>query len=183
MKQRKWTVPLIKTSFALAVGLSAVNAGAHDYTYVEGGLLQRHDRQQDDVGGRIAGSVSVLPQLALIGELSSADDFDQFSAGAVFHQPINPTIDWVVGGTVEHADNGRVDDTGLGARSGLRIRMDEDRLELLPEVRLTRLFGETDVSGRAGAAYEIAPKLDVIGAAQLGDEDRLEAGLRYRFAR
>lgn len=183
MKKNTWTGPFIKTSVAAALCLGVAVAQAHDYTYVEGGLLQRHDRQQDDLGARIAGSVTLIPQLALIGEVSSADDYDQFSAGAVFHQPINSTIDWVVGGTVEHVDTGRVDDTGLGARGGLRIWLDEDRLELLPEVRVTRLFGRTDVSGRAGAAYEIAPKLDVIGAGQLGDEDRLEAGLRYRFAR
>lgn len=166
-----------------AVALVALPAAAmaDDYTYVEGGFLNRDNGRADDSGLRIAGSGSVTPDLALIGEYADTDDFEQFSTGAIFHAPIQRELDWFAGATIEFADAGPVDDTGFGLRGGLRWHFAR-AFELSPEIRHVELFDSGDTSLRVAGLFRVAPQLDVQAALQGGDDDRFEAGMRYTFA-
>jgi hypothetical protein len=153
---------------------------AHDYTYLEGGFLNRDNGRADDSGLRIAGSADVAPQVALIGEYADTGDFEQFSAGAIFHAPIQRDLDWFAGATIEFADAGPVDDTGFGLRGGVRWRFAK-AFELSPEIRHVELFDSGDTSLRLAGLFRVAPQLDVQAALQGGDDDRFEAGVRYSF--
>jgi len=168
--------------FALAILSVAPAVWAYDYSYLEGGYVSIDRRRNDDSGLRLAGSVSVTPRVALIGEfVDVGEDYSQLSAGALFHTPINPQWDLALGATFEQVDVGSEDDTGFGLRGGARWRQPGGRLQLEPEVRLVDVFNDTASSARLGAQFELAPQLDLAGALQGGDDDRLELGVRYRF--
>ena len=156
-------------------------ASAADYTYVEGGFIDRHDYGQSGAGGRVAGSVDlpILP-LAIIAEYDGTDGLHQFDVGGLFHVPIIPTLNLFGGATLEHGDRGGDTSTGVGARAGVRWQT-TGALELSPELRYTHLFGSNETSIRLNALYNIAPHLDLQGAIQGGDEQRYEVGLRYNF--
>lgn len=165
-----------------AAALIAVPAAAFadDYTYIEGGFLNRDNGRTDDSGFRIAGSGSVAPAIALIGEYADTGDYEQFSAGAIYHAPIQRDLDWFAGATIEFADAGPVDDTGFGLRGGLRWHFAR-AFELSPEIRHVDVFDNGDTSLRLAGLFEIAPQLHLQAALQAGDDDRFEAGLRYTF--
>ena len=157
-------------------------ASAADYTYVEGGFIERHDYGEAGPGGRVAGSfdLPILP-LAIIAEYTGTDNLDQFDVGAIFHVPIIPTLNLFGGATLEHGDRHDGDtSTGIGARAGVRWQT-TGNLELAPELRYTHLFGSNETSVRLNALYNIAPHLDLQGAIQGGDEQRYEIGMRYNF--
>lgn len=156
-------------------------AAASDYTYIEGGFIDRHDYGRDGAGGRIAGSFDLpaLP-LAIIAEYDGTSHLDQEDVGALFHVPIVPTLGFYGGATLEHADQEGYTSTGIGARAGLRWRT-LPVLELDPEVRWTHLYHDDQASVRLNALFNIAPHVDLQGALQGGDERRFEIGARYVF--
>lgn len=170
-----------------ALGLIPLAAQAADYTYVEGGFIDRHDYGETGAGGRVAGSIDLraIP-LAVIAEFDGTDGLDQFDAGAVFHAPINRELDFFAGATLEHVDRsgkGYSDnDTGVGGRIGLRWQANR-QVELAPEVRVVHLLHEDQASVRLNALFSLVPHLDLQGAVQGGDEQRYEVGLRYDFGR
>lgn len=181
---RKFRSARVLTALAAATlspTLLPAVASASDYTYLEGGFIDRHDYGRDGGGGRIAGSldIPVLP-LAIIGEYTGTDRLEQEDVGAVFHVPIVPTLSFFGGATLEHADRDGDTDTGLGARAGVRWKT-IPRLELAPELRFVHLFHTDQTSVRGVALYNIAPHFDLQGAIQGGDDRRFEAGLRYVF--
>jgi hypothetical protein len=156
-------------------------AGAADYTYLEGGFIDRHDYGTDGGGVRVAGSFGVpLTPLAVFGEYGGTDDLDQFDVGALFHAPLLPVLDLFGGVSLEHADVHDRSDTGIGARAGVRWRV-LPQLELAPELRYVDLYHDGQTSVRLNALYRIAPRLDLQGALQAGDDRRFEAGLRFNF--
>ena len=156
-------------------------ASAADYTYIEGGFIDRHDYGQSGAGGRVAGSVDLpLLPLAIIAEYDGTDGLHQVDAGAIFHVPIVPTVNLFGGATIEHGDRSGDTSTGVGARAGVRWRT-LPNLELSPELRYVHLYGDNQTSIRLNALYTIAPHLDLQGAIQGGDEQRYEVGLRYNF--
>jgi hypothetical protein len=156
-------------------------AAAHNYTYVEGGFIDRDTGLDRDAGFRIAGSANVASPIALFGEYADTGDFSQLSAGALFHTPLNSVLDLVAGGSIEHADTGSRDDTGFGIRGGVRWQLIAARLELNPEIRHVDVLDDSGTSVRLAALYRVARRLDVQGAVQGGDDDRFELGLRYNF--
>lgn len=163
----------------MAAGLSLPVAAA-DYRYLDGGVV---DRDGSDMGLRMAGSGELTPPLAAFGEIVDAGQYEQLSAGLMFHTPFGPGVDFNAGASLEAVDTGRNDDTGLGARAGLRWLVPESRgLELSPEVRHVMVFNDVITSVRAGALFPIAPRFHMLGALQAGDDDRIELGLRYSFA-
>lgn len=165
------------TAALLLLPLSAV---AHNYTYVEGGFLNRDYGNNDDSGFRIAGSGSIANNFALIGEYSDVGDLDQLSAGGLFHTALTNDVDLNLGATFEHVDAGPVDDSGYGLRAGLRWGL-MPRLEMSPEIRYTDVFGSKDTSARLSGLFAFTPQLDLQAALQGGDDDRVEVGLRYNF--
>lgn len=175
---------LITPSLAVVAAASCwpLSAAAFDYTYLEGGFVDVDNDFLDDSGFRFAGSGEIAPSVALIGEYADTGDFEQLSAGAVYHQAIERNVDLFFGGTVELVDLPHDDDTGFGLRAGLRWRPNPRQpLELTPEVRHLDVFDESFTSLRLGALYRLAPALDLQGALQAGDDDRFELGLRYNF--
>ncbi len=170
-------------SFALAAGTLLalpLTANAHNYTYVEGGYVSLDNDAADDSGFRIAGSGAIAPSIALIGEYADTGDFEQLSAGAIYHAPIDRSLDWFAGATIEMVDVPGDDDTGFGLRGGLRWSFAK-AFELIPEIRYVDVFDEGFTSLRLGGLFRIAPRLDLQAALQAGDDDRFEAGLRYNF--
>jgi hypothetical protein len=166
-----------------ALSLLPAVAAASDYTYIEGGFIDRHDYGHDGAGGRIAGSFDLpLLPLAIIAEYDGTSHLDQEDIGAVFHVPVLPTLGVFGGATLEHAD--REGDTntgvGVGARAGVRWRT-IPALELDPELRWVHLFHTDETSVRLNALYNLAPHFDLQGAVQAGDDRRFEVGLRYVF--
>lgn len=162
-----------------ALSLLPTVASAFDYSYLEGGYLHRDNDQVDESGFRLAGSVNVLPNVAVIAGYGDTGNYDRINAGALFHTPLNSTLDLVAGATLEHANSHHDDDTGIGLRGGVRWQLLPD-LELNPELRYVDVFGGM-TSARVGALYRINPALFVQGAVQAGDEDQVEVGLRYAF--
>ncbi|MGH8540834.1 MAG: hypothetical protein ACRETW_10065 [Stenotrophobium sp.] len=162
-----------------ALALLPSIASAFDYNYFEGGYLYRNNDQVDASGFRLAGSVDVVPHVAVFAEYGDTGHYNQIGAGALFHTPINSTLDLNLGASVEHADSNHDSDTGIGLRGGVRWKI-LSQLEIDPELRFIDLYrGMT--SARLGALYRINPAIDIQGAAQVGDEDRVEASLRYNF--
>lgn len=158
-----------------------LTASAFDYTYVEGGFFTHDDEHDDDSGFRIAGSAGLLKSAALFGEFQdTGDDFNQLSVGGLFHASLLPMLDLTLGGSVERVDAGRREDTGFGLRGGVRWTV-LPLLELDPEVRFVDVFDDGETSVRLGALFRVLPHLDVQGAAQAGDDDRLEIGARFSF--
>ena len=173
---------LTRISFAtLAASLLLPGlAAAHDYTYVDGGVLDRDGA--DDLGIRMAGSAGLTPPLAVFGELVDTGPFSQFSAGLMLHTSISPAVDFTAGGSMEAVDTGRRDDVGLGARFGMRWFVPETRgLELNPELRHVRVFDTSITSVRFNGLLPMTPNLHLQGALQAGDDDRIEFGMRYSF--
>ena len=164
-----------------AMSVLPATAFAFDYNFLEGGFIYRDDYHQDSVGGRIAGSINVLPPLAIIGEFTGNDNLDQFDVGAIFHAPIDRRLDLFGGATLEHGDIHDFSSTGIGARFGVRWQA-ASGIELAPEFRYVHLFHEDQASFRLNGLFHLAPHLDAQGAFQVGDDDRFELGLRYSFS-
>ncbi|TJY64961.1 hypothetical protein E4T66_01675 [Sinimarinibacterium sp. CAU 1509] len=180
MKKIFPTLSLI--SAGLAAMVFAPLAAAHSYSYVEGGYVSRDTHGVNDDGIRLGVSGSVARNVALIGEYATTGDYDQLSAGAIYHQPIDRALDVFGGATLEQADNGHDDDTGFGLRAGLRWSFAQ-HFELSPEIRHTNLFDNSDTSLRLTGLFNFAPNWNAQAALQSGDDDRFEAGLRYNFGR
>lgn len=170
------------SAIAVLLALPGLASAASNYNYVEGGFIHRDDYGRSGAGGRIAGSVDLDVPIAPFAEFSSTDDLDQISAGAVFHAPIRRDLDWFGGGSLEHVDNNRRNDTGFGLRGGIHWQTTQN-LELAPELRYVDVYDDGQVSARINAAYTIAPHFALVAAAQGGDDDRFEAGVRYRFGK
>lgn len=68
---------------------------------------------------------------------------------------------------------------GVGLRGGVRWKMFRD-FEIDPELRWVNAY-EDVTSFRVNALYLVGPHFHVEGAVQLGDDERLELGLRYEF--
>ena len=164
-----------------ALSIVPMTASAFDYNYVEGGYMHRNNRFSDDGGFRIAGSFGFLPQLAAIAEYGSTNAFDQITAGVLFHTPINEVLDFNAGATLENYNGHGHNDTGFGLRGGVRWNIVPGQWELNPEIRYVRVHGYDQTSGRVGAQYHVNRNFDVSAALQGGDEDRVEAGVRYNF--
>ena len=162
----------------MAVGL-ALPAAAADYRYLDGGVV---DRDGSDTGVRMAGSGELTAPLAAFGEVVDAGQYEQLSAGLMFHTPFATGLDFNAGATLEAVDTGGQDDTGYGARAGLRWQVPQSNgLELNPEVRHVVVFNDVITSFRAGALFPVAPRFNLLGALQAGDDDRVELGMRYSF--
>ncbi|PPE72148.1 hypothetical protein C3942_19825 [Solimonas fluminis] len=176
---------LTRTRLLIAAGALAAMPGlaaAHNYTYLEGGFLNRDYGPDDESGFRIAGSGDIHRNVALIGEYADTGDLEQISAGALFHTPLNNILDFTAGATYEHIEFGPADDNGFGLRTGLRWQNADGRLELAPEIRYVDFGDDDDTSLRVSGLYGLTPQLDLVAAVQgAGDDDRLEAGLRYNF--
>lgn len=176
---------LTRTRLLIAAGALAALPGlasAHNYTYLEGGYLNRDFGADDESGFRIAGSGAIAPHFALIGEYADTGDLEQISAGGLFHTALNNTVDFTLGATYEHIEFGPGDDNGFGLRTGLRWQNADGRLELAPEIRYIDFGDDDDTSLRVAGLYGLTNELDVVAAVQAaGDDDRLEAGLRYNF--
>lgn len=163
-------------ALALLPGL----ASAADYNNIEGGFIQRDNYGRSDAGFRIGGSLGVAPSVAAYTEFTNNDELNQFSAGAIFHAPINQELDWFAGGGLEYVDVGPADDLGFGLRGGLRYTP-TSIIELSPEIRYYDAGGDGQASLRLSGAYTVAPHLALVAAVQGGDDNRFEAGVRYRF--
>src|ERR1700741_1553113 len=99
--KKKFELRRVRAAAALAaLSLLPAVAAASDYTYIEGGFIDRHDYGRDGAGGRVAGSFA-LPMLprAIIAEYDGTSHLDQEDVGAVFHVPIVPTLGFYGGAT------------------------------------------------------------------------------------
>lgn len=165
----------------VVLAVPAAAMAGHRYTFLEGGYLNRDEGKIDDSGLRLAGSGAVTHSVALIGEYADTGDFEQLSAGGIFHAPITRDLDWTAGATLEFADTGLNDDTGWGLRGGLRWRFAQ-AFELNPEIRYLDVFDDAGVSLRLAGLFSFTPDFAIQAALQGGDDDRFEAGVRYSFA-
>lgn len=173
--------PLKIGAAAAALMLVPALVQAHNYNYVEGGWVHR-DQRGDEDGIRLLGSFDVARPVAIFAEYATVEDFDQLSAGALFHTPINNDFDLVLGASIEdvnYSDGGG--DTGFGLRGGVRWVIPQTRLELNPELRYVDIDPEELVSVRVNALYQLNNAFDIQGAVQGGDDDRFELGVRYNF--
>lgn len=173
----------LRMTLAAAAALSFLPmvASAFDYNYVEGGYLHRNNDVANDGGFRIAGSFDVAPQIAAFGEYGSTNTYDQITAGGLFHTPINNALDFNAGASLEHFSGGGSTSTGFGLRTGVRWNIVPGQWELNPELRYMHVDGNNFTSARLGASYHINRQFDIQAAFQGGDEDRVEAGVRYNF--
>ena len=165
---------------AAALSFLPLAASAFDYNYVEGGYLHRDNDFSDEGGFRLNGSFDIAPNVNVFGEYGNTN-YDQYTAGAQYHTPINNALDFTAGASVEHFTGGGDRSTGFGLRSGVRWNIVPGQWELNPELRYIRIEGENIASARVGAQYHINKQFGVTAALQGGDEDRVEAGLRYNF--
>lgn len=172
--------PRLRSLLTAGLLLPAV-AMAHNYTFIEGGYLDRDDGFRDDSGLRIAGSGDIAPTFNLFGEYADTGDVEQLSFGGQFHTPLNPVADFFAGASLENVDVGPTDDTGFGLRSGLRVWVLDQRAELIPEVRYVDVFDDGLTAFRLGGLLRLTGALDAQAAIQGGDDDRFEAGLRYNL--
>lgn len=157
-------------------------ASAHSYNFVEGNAVNRDVGPEDDGGFRLSGSTDVSHPVALTGEYTTTGDFDQLSVGGLFHTPLNNVLDLNLGASLESVDDGRRDDLGAGLRGGVRWQVVPARFEVSPELRSIAIFSDVDTSLRVTGLYFIDRHLDVLGVVQGGDDDRIEAGIRYNFS-
>lgn len=164
-----------------AISIVPMTASAFDYNYVEGGYMHRDNTFSDQSGFRVGGSFDVAPQVAAFGEYGSTSDVDQISAGALFHTPINEVLDFNAGASLEHLSGHGHNATGFGMRGGVRWNIVPGQWELNPEVRYVHVDNRNLTSARVGALYHINRALDFSAALQGGDDDRVEAGVRYNF--
>lgn len=184
MSSRSKICAALALASSAAAMLAAPAASAFDYSYVEGGYVDIDGAGADDSGFRLAGSLGIAPHVALLGEYADVGDLSQISAGAIFHDAINTSIDWFVGGTFERIDINAgpndFDDTGFGLRGGLRWKV-ASAVELVPEIRYLDIFDDTLTSVRLGGLFNVASQLQLQAAIQGGDDDRIELGVRYNF--
>lgn len=170
---------LIKTATAVALMLPAA-AMAHNYTYLEGGFLDRDYGPEDDSGFRIAGSGSIADNVALFGEYADTGNVEQITAGVLYHMPLNKQVDLNLGASYEHIDVGPADDSGFGLRAGLRWQL-TPYIEMNPEIRYIDAFNDSATSLRLAGLFAVTKELDIQAALQGGDDDRIEVGVRYNF--
>ena len=156
-------------------------ASTFDYNYVEGSFMHRRNDFASDNGFRVGGSFDLAPPVALFGEYGNTGDYGHFSAGALFHTPINNELDLNLGASLEHASAPHDSDTGFGLRAGVRWNVVPGQWELNPELRYVNILHQDDISARVGALYHVNRSLDVQAAVQAGGEDRAEVGVRYSF--
>jgi hypothetical protein len=178
MKPTQLRVALVAVA---ALSIVPMTASAFDYNYVEGGYLHRDNSFSDDGGFRIGGSFGVLPQIAAFAEYGNTNSFDQFTAGALFHTPINEVLDFNAGASLENYNGHGHNDTGFGLRGGVRWNIIPGQWELNPELRYVHVSGDNATSARLGALYHINQNFSLNAALQGGDDDRVEAGVRYSF--
>lgn len=176
MNHKSFMRPLAAAALTLLPGMVL----AADYNHIEGGFIQRDTYGRSDAGVRVGGMLGILPSVAAYSEFSNNDELNQFSVGAVFHAPLTSQVDAFAGGGLEYVDIGASDDLGYGIRGGLRFTP-TSVIELSPEVRYFNAVGDGRVSFRLGGAYYFAPRFALVAALQGGDDDRFEAGIRYRF--
>lgn len=155
-------------------------ASAHNYNFLEGGVVNQDQGSRDETGFRIAGSLDVAPPIALFGEYADIDEFNQITAGALYHRNLDRGLDLILGASLENVDVGFDDDTGFGLRGGLRWQA-LPALELNPEVRYLDVFEEDVTSFRLAGLFALNNPLDLQAAVQVGDDDRYELGVRYNF--
>ncbi len=182
----------MKTLFHRALGallllLPATVLAEHDYNYVEGGFVNVDYARSDDSGLRLAGSAELAAPFAVIGEYADTGDFSHLTGGLLFHSPLDEVLDFTGAVTLDRVDIGRSDDLGVGLRGGLRWlaltrAQNPGRLEVGAELRHIFVFSDSLTSLRGSALFRIADAVDAQGALQLGDDDRIELGLRYYFA-
>jgi hypothetical protein len=171
----------IKNALAVAAfSLTPMLAQAHNYTYLEGGIVNQDQGSNDETGFRIAGSVDLAAPIALFGEYADIDQYNQISAGALYHRSLDRGVDLILGASLENVDVGVDDDTGIGLRGGVRWQAIPN-LELNPEVRYVDVFNEDLVSFRLAGLFSVTKELALQAAAQGGDDDRFELGVRYNF--
>lgn len=171
-------VPLLAVFCALPVPAAALN-----YDYIEGGYVRLDDESgNDEDGARIKGSFDFIPNFALFGEYADTGPFEQATAGVLYHTAVTNLVDFNLGLSVEQAEFGNIDDTGFGARAGLRWQVASNGLEIMPEVRYLDVFENSSTSARLGALMPLGPQFGVVAAVQGGDDDRVELGLRYDFS-
>lgn len=167
------------TCIAAGLLLPGIATAQHPYTYLDGGVL---DREDSDLGIRLGASAGLTPPVALFGEIVDADEYEQLSAGALFHTPLTSAVDFLAGGSMEAVDAGREDDVGLGVRAGVRWFVPQTRgFELNPEIRQVWVFDDAITSMRANALFPVSREFHLQGALQAGDDDRIEFGMRYNF--
>lgn len=175
----------MKTALASLLVLLPALAAAHDYTYLDGGVVDAEGPRgsESDLGVRMSGSMRVAPAVAAFGSVVDAGSLSHLTAGAMLHTALNPYVDATAGAALELVDEGASDDAGVGLYAGLRwhIPTGNRRLELAPEVRHIDVLDESRTSLRNQLLYRVAPQLDIHGAVQVGDDDRVEAGVRYTF--
>ncbi|WP_292997936.1 hypothetical protein [Nevskia sp.] len=174
-------VPAI-TALALIPALAPGLATAADYNYIEGGFLLRDNYGSSEGGFRVGGSVELTGPLAAYSEFTTNNDVNQFSVGAVFHNPITREVDWFAGGGLEYVDVGNTDDLGFGLRGGIHWTPSK-LVTLTPELRYYDAVGDGQFSARLSGSYNLTPQFALVAAVQGGDDDRFEAGIRYRFGR
>jgi opacity protein-like surface antigen len=163
-----------------ALILLPLHASAFDYTYIEGGYLNRDFEHDSDSGYRLGGAFNLFGPAALIGEYTSVGDLDTYSVGGLVHVPVLPMADLFGTLTLEHADNGHDSDTGYGLSGGLRWQV-LPRVELAPELRYVHVYDDDNLSVRLNGLVHIVQGLNLQAAVQGGDDDRVEVGLRYSF--
>lgn len=182
----------MKKTFGRAAGAlllllpAAAFAQQHDYTYVEGGFVNiDFENGEDDSGLRLAGSFDLGAPLSVIGEYADTGDFSQLTGGLAFRTPLQNLLDFTAAVTLDRVDVPRDDDLAVGLRGGVRWlalthAQNPGRLEVGGELRhIFSVFDDSVTSVRASALYRIAEQFDVQGAFQVGDDDRIELGLRY----
>ncbi|MES0872965.1 hypothetical protein [Sinimarinibacterium thermocellulolyticum] len=175
------TLKTVWLTLALPVLSLPGAALAHSDNYIEGGFIDRDLEGRDDSGVRIAGSGQVHRQLALIGEYVDTGQLEQMGLGGRVFGPLQRDLDWTAAATIEFVDVGREDDTGYGLRGGLRWRFAR-AFELSPEIVHFDAFDEGFTSLRIAGSFAFDRNLAIQAALQGGDDDRIEAGIRYRFA-
>lgn len=156
-------------------------ASAHNYSFLEGNAVHRDEGRDYDTGIRLSGSTDVAHPVALFGEFTTTGEFDQLSVGGLFHTAINHTLDLNLGASLESVDNGSRDDTGLGLRGGVRWQVIPARFEVNPEIRHVDVFDNVNTNLRVTGLYFVDRSLNLLGVVQGGDDDRIEAGIRYNF--
>lgn len=155
---------------------------AHNYNYVEGGYLRMDDNGgKDEDGGRLGASGDFMPNFALFGEYADTGPFERATVGVLYHRPLDQRVDLNLGLSVEQEEIGSRDDTGFGARAGLRWQLADNGFELNPELRYVDVSGDGRTSARLSALMPLGEKLGIVAAVQGGDDDLAELGLRYDF--
>lgn len=158
---------------------------AHDYDYVDGGLIDGDGPRgtESDTGVRLSGSMDLNQPIALFGEVVDTADYTHLTGGAMFHTPLDPRLYLNAGAALEWVDETFEDDTGVGLYAGLRWQAlpNPRRLEIGPEIRHLYVFDGPSTSLRNNVLYRLTQNLDLQGALQVGDEDRWELGMRYNF--